>query len=46
MAIEVKTRKRVLRAGFGSALADKFLTESVRIFAERFNSVGAVPRLS
>ena len=36
----VKTRLRVLRAGFGSALADKFLTESVRILAERF-TVGA-----
>ena len=36
----VKTRLRVLRAGFGSALADKFLTESVRILAERFNSFG------
>jgi len=31
----VKTRSRVLRAGFGSASADKFLSESVRILAER-----------
>ena len=31
----VKTRLRVLRAGFGSALADEFLTESVHILAER-----------
>ena len=30
----VKTLSRVLRAGFGSASADKFLSESVRILAE------------
>ena len=34
----VKTRSRVLRAGFGSASADKFLSESVRILAERLKS--------
>ncbi len=35
IAENVKTRSRVLRAGFGSASADKFLSESVRILAER-----------
>ena len=42
----VKTRLRVLRAGFGSALADKFLFESVRILAERLTQSELVPRLS
>ncbi len=35
----VKTRSRVLRAGFGSASADKFLSESVRILAERLTLI-------
>ncbi|MCR5678453.1 MAG: hypothetical protein K6G13_10530, partial [Agathobacter sp.] len=42
----VKTRSRVLRAGFGSASADKFLSESVRILAERLTQSELVPRLS
>ena len=42
----VKTRLRVLRAGFGSASADKFLSESVRILAERLTQSELVPRLS
>ena len=41
----VKTRERVLRAGFGSASADKFLSESVRILAERLTQSELVPRL-
>ncbi len=43
---QVKTRSRVLRAGFGSASADKFLSESVRIRAERLTQSELVPRLS
>jgi len=43
---EVKTRSRVLRAGFGAASADKFLSESVRILAERLTQSEFVPRLS
>ncbi|SDB03126.1 hypothetical protein [Eubacterium oxidoreducens] len=43
---KVKTRSRVLRAGFGSASADKFLSESVRILAERLTQSELVPRLS
>jgi|GEM_PF-7078298 len=42
----VKTRLRVLRAGFGSASADKYLSESVRILAERLTQSELVPRLS
>ncbi|SCW54486.1 hypothetical protein SAMN02910400_01230 [Lachnospiraceae bacterium C10] len=42
----VKTRSRVLRAGFGSASADKFLSESVRILAELLTQSELVPRLS
>ena len=38
----IKTRLRVLCAGFGSAQADIYLSESVRIPAERFNSVGGL----
>ncbi|WP_287475468.1 hypothetical protein [Agathobacter sp.] len=33
-------------AGFGSASADKFLSESVRILAERLTQSELVPRLS
>jgi len=44
--MQVKTRARVLRAGFGSASADKFLSESVRILAERLTQSELVPRLS
>ncbi|MBQ5484058.1 MAG: GHKL domain-containing protein [Lachnospiraceae bacterium] len=44
--VVVKTRSRVLRAGFGSASADKFLSESVRILAERLTQSELVPRLS
>ena len=44
--LSVKTRSRVLRAGFGSASADKFLSESVRILAERLTQSELVPRLS
>jgi len=43
---KVKTRSRVLRAGFGSASADKFLSESVRILAERLTQSELVPRLN
>ena len=46
IAENVKTRSRVLRAGFGSASADKFLSESVRILAERLTQSELVPRLS
>ncbi|WP_031556321.1 hypothetical protein [Lachnospira multipara] len=42
----VKTRSRVLHAGFGSASADKFLSESVRILAERLTQSELVLRLS
>ena len=37
----VKTRSRVLRAGFGSALADSLPIRIRAHPAERFNSVGA-----
>ena len=43
--VTVKTRSRVLRAGFGSASADKFLSESVRILAERLTQSELVLRL-
>ena len=43
--LHVKTRSRVLRAGFGSASADKFLSESVRILAERLTQSELVLRL-
>ncbi len=46
IAKQVKTRLRVLRAGFGSALADKFLTESVCIPRSVLTQSELVPRLS
>ena len=42
----VKTRLRVLRAGFESASADKYIFESVRILAERLTQSELEPRLS
>ena len=41
VTLYVKTRSRVLRAGFGSALADSLPIRIRAHPAERFNSVGA-----